>query len=283
MTPSEGSVRLLAIDLDGTLLDSHQKISNRNVRALTRAHKDGIHVAIVTGRRNSATRLLTSALDFPHFQITSAGALISSTTQGTMMASFWKPERLQRFLTHVVLFRARTFLIAQAEGPGEILCENPDRQDPHVDRYIRLNGDFIVRSQCLANPVPRNVLQVAFLGGLDRMETLRNRVSEFPDLDSVSVAQTRYPERDFELVDVVEAGSDKGHALGWLAKTLDIESSDVMAIGDNLADQSMLQYAGHPVVMANGHETLKALWPVTGTNDADGVATAVEKYCLQHS
>ena len=281
MTPLHGSVRLLAIDLDGTLLDSGQKISHRNLGTLERAHERGIQVAIVTGRRYSAARGLTSSLDFPYFLITSAGALISSSANGTLVASFWNPTRLERFLAHLAAFRSHTFLIAQAVGRGEILCQGPDPEDPHVNRYLRLNREFILRSQRLDGPAPRNILQVAFLGGLERMELLRTRLATFPDVRAVSVAETRYPERDFELIDVVECGANKGHALGWLARTLDVESGDVMAIGDNLADRSMLEYAGLAVVMGNGHNDLKGRWPVTSSNDADGVAEAVEKCALE--
>ena len=113
------------------------------------------------------------------------------------------------------------------------------------------------------------------------MEMLGKRVKAFSDLEALSVSQTRYPERDFELIDVVGSGADKGQSLKRLAQMLRIDAGETMAIGDNLADRSMLEYAGRSVVMANGHDDLKRRWRVTGSNDADGVAEAVEECWLE--
>ncbi len=281
MTHPHRSVRLAAIDLDGTLLDSRQNISDRNLRTLRLACDRGIQIAIVTGRRHSAARSLVALFNFPHFLITSAGALISSSEDGTLVANTWDSTLLQRFLAHVAMFRSQTFLIKHAEGKDQILCQVPDEGDPHVDRYLRLNGESILRCERLDNPVPENILQVAFMGGLEPMEMLRTRVEAFSGVEAISVSQTRYPERDFELIDVVESGADKGQSLKRLAQMLGIDASETMAIGDNLADRSMLEYAGRSVVMANGHDDLKRRWRVTGSNDADGVAEAVEECWLE--
>lgn len=275
------SVRLAAIDLDGTLLDSRQNISDRNLRTLRLTCDRGIQIAIVTGRRHSAARDLIAAFDFPHFLITSAGALISSSESGTLVASTWDSALLQRFLAHAAMFRSQTFLIEHAEGRDQLLCQEPDEGDPHVDRYLCLNKDSVLRREQLDNPVPENILQVAFMGGLKPMEMLGKRVKAFSDLEALSVSQTRYPERDFELIDVVGSGADKGQSLKRLAQMLRIDAGETMAIGDNLADRSMLEYAGRSVVMANGHDDLKRRWRATGSNDADGVAEAVEECWLE--
>jgi len=95
------------------------------------------------------------------------------------------------------------------------------------------------------------------------------------------VALTEYEFRDFSLVDVMQAGCSKGTALADWARTRGYAPSEVMAVGDNLNDIEMLEFAGTPVVMGNGIPDLHARgWAVTGTNDEAGVARAVETFIL---
>ena len=271
-------MRLLAVDLDGTLLDSNWELSDRNRRALTTARRQGVEIAIVTGRRNSAARRLVQALDFDHYLITSAGALVSSKTAGPLVSREWDGDLLEQFLSHVHRFRGATFLITNAEGPGEILSQDPDVEDPHVARYLRLNKGFIARSSDLAAPAGAGVLQVAFMGPLGRMDELRGIIDGFGRLDEISVSHTRYPERDFELIDAVRSDADKGHAVRKLADMLGIDAGQTMAIGDNHADEAMLEFAGLPFVVANAQDALKRRWPVIPSNDDNGVALAIDTH-----
>ncbi len=240
------------------------------------ARRQGVEIAIVTGRRNSAARRLVQALDFDHYFITSAGALVSSKTAGPLVTREWNGDLLEQFLSHVHRFRGATFLITDAEGPGEILCQEPDVEDPHVARYLRLNDGFIARSSNLATSTGAGVLQVAFMGSLGRMDELRGIIDGFGRLDEISVSHTRYPERDFELIDAVRSDADKGHAVRKLAEMLGIEAGQTMAIGDNHADEAMLEFAGHPFVVANAADGLKRRWPVVPSNDENGVARAIQ-------
>ena len=96
-----------------------------------------------------------------------------------------------------------------------------------------------------------------------------------------SVALTEYEFRDFSLVDVMQAGCSKGTALARLGAARGYAPREVMAVGDNLNDLEMLEFAGYPVVMGNGIPDLQARgWAVTGTNDEAGVAQAVETFIL---
>ena len=276
MPGAKPAVRLLAVDLDGTLLDSNWELSDRNRRALTRARTQGVEIAIATGRRNSAARTLVQSLDFDHYLITSAGALVSSKTAGPLLSHQWDEGLLEQFLSHVQRFRGATFLITDSEGPGEIQCQDPDLEDPHVGRYVRLNEGFIARNSNLAAHPGAGVLQVAFMGSLIRMDELRGVIDGFGSLDNISVSHTRYPERDFELIDAVRCDADKGHAVRKLAEMLGIAAGRTMAIGDNHADEAMLEFAGHPFVVANAQDELKRRWPVIPSNDEDGVALAID-------
>jgi hypothetical protein len=92
------------------------------------------------------------------------------------------------------------------------------------------------------------------------------------------VLRTEYPERNLSIVDVLNQGCSKGHALERWANHRGIAREQVMAIGDNYNDIEMLAFAGHPVIMGNASEELRGRgWAVTLSNDQCGVAAAVEQ------
>jgi hydroxymethylpyrimidine pyrophosphatase-like HAD family hydrolase len=92
----------------------------------------------------------------------------------------------------------------------------------------------------------------------------------------VTVLRTEYPERDLSMIDVLNTGCSKGHALERWAAHRGLRREQVMAIGDNHNDVEMLEFAGYPVIMGNACEELRGRgWNVTLGNDACGVAAAV--------
>ena len=99
------------------------------------------------------------------------------------------------------------------------------------------------------------------------------------DPAAFEVALTEYQHRDFSLVDVVRAGCTKGSALAAWAASRGLSADQVMAVGDNLNDLQMLEFAGTPVLMGNAVAELKNRgWPVTLGNDESGVARAIDTY-----
>jgi hypothetical protein len=112
---------------------------------------------------------------------------------------------------------------------------------------------------------------------MDRM-SLALRALEVAGMNGlVTVLRTEYPERDLSMIDVLNAGCSKGHALERWAKHRGYQRDEVMAVGDNHNDVEMLEFAGHPVIMGNACEELRGRgWRVTRGNDACGVASAVE-------
>ena len=119
--------------------------------------------------------------------------------------------------------------------------------------------------------------QVAFTGGVEQMRALAAEVRALPQAPEVTVTLTEYAERDFSLLDLIAGGWSKGAALRDHARRFDLESTAVMAVGDNLNDREMLEFAGRPVVMGNAVEPLKRLgWPITSSHDECGLADAIE-------
>src|SRR5688572_6549973 len=104
MTP----IRLLAIDIDGTLLDSKWNLPEGNRRALVEAYRRGVQIVFVTGRRYHITYPITCTFDFPHYVITTAGAVARSHSSEHIFAHNLEPELVSEFISHIQRFRPFT-------------------------------------------------------------------------------------------------------------------------------------------------------------------------------
>ncbi len=143
----------------------------------------------------------------------------------------------------------------------------------------RGTGNTSAEMSPLRDCLTEDPIQVMFTGYANQMREVETFLSRLPFASEYSLAMTVYDKRDFGLVDVIAPGCSKGATLAEWVRRRGWSRDDVMAIGDNLNDMEMLQYAGLPVVMGNSVPELKTLgWRETLTNDQGGVAAAIELY-----
>ena len=116
------------------------------------------------------------------------------------------------------------------------------------------------------------------------MRELAELLTSLPRAAEYSQALTEYQLRNFSLLDVVSPGRSKGRTLAEWSTQRGLTPSEVMAVGDNLNDREMLEFAGIPVVMGNATPGLKKPgWIQTDTNDEEGLAKAIIKYALKRN
>jgi hypothetical protein len=159
-----------------------------------------------------------------------------------------------------------------------------DWTHPHRRGYYQKNKAFIAAApSLLADALAgEDPIQVMFNGGVQPMRLLVRDLRAAPIADRYSVAITEYELRDFSLVDVNAAGCSKGTTLARWADAQGCARDEVMAVGDNLNDLEMLDFAGTAVVMGNAADVVKQARPfhVTGTNDEGGLADAIRRFAL---
>jgi Cof subfamily protein (haloacid dehalogenase superfamily) len=274
-------IRLLAIDIDGTLLDSQFNLSEANRAAVVAAHRHGAEVVLVTGRRFSFTQPVAAQFPIELTIIASNGALVKSP-QGTTLARQLLPRAQARgVLATADAYRDNALLLFDREGMGQIVAERLDLAHTPVERYVERNREYLQQVKRLEDALTDDPIQVLFMGAVEPMRELYQQLREAPCTPAVTLARTEYVERDLTLLDVLARGCNKGAALARLAARRGIAAKETMAIGDNWNDWEMLEFAGLPVLMANSAEELKQKgWAVTGSNDESGVAAAIEKYLL---
>ena len=272
----KNSIRLLASDIDGTLLNPQFKISPADLNALREADAAGIEVVLVTGRRHTFALPIAQQLGFDLWLISSNGAVTRSLSGETFHRDLMPRETCHALCTAMQEFRGHTVLTFDKETKGAIVLEHLDDLNPSIRRWLEKNMPYIEFVIPIENSLTNDPIQTMFCGSMARMnQALRTLKASGLD-NRITVLRTEYPDRDLSMIDVLNQGCSKGHALERWAAHRGYRRDQVMAIGDNHNDVEMLEFAGYPVIMGNACQELRARgWSVTLGNDRCGVAAAI--------
>jgi Cof subfamily protein (haloacid dehalogenase superfamily) len=276
------AIRLIAVDVDGTLLDSRSRLPEANRLALEEALERGIRVALVTGRSYPFALPIIRQLPSSLMLILSNGS-VARHGDGRHYRRWPLPRRVaRRVLESTRRFRNDAALIFDRDGPGQIVSETMDWDDANRKGYYDKNLEFIEVQPRLEQALREDPLQIMFNGTVARMRELVAELTELPVQDEINAEVTEYEHRDFTLVDILAAGCSKAAALGHWSEDLGIAPAEIMAVGDNLNDMGMLELAGLPVVMGNAvRPLLERGWYVTGSHDEAGLAQAIRELVLE--
>ncbi len=271
-------IRLLAVDIDGTLLNHQFQISDADLSALQRAKELGIEVVLVTGRRHTFALPIAKLLGFDLWLISSNGAITRSLSGETFHRDLLPAATCRKLCGIMKEFRGNTVLTFDTESSGAIVLERMDELTISIQRWLEKNREYIrfvipVEDSLLTDPV-----QAMFCGPIARMQQALQVLASVELGNQITVLRTEYPVRDLSIVDVLNYQCSKGHALERWANYRGISREQVMAVGDNYNDIEMLAFAGHPFIMGNASEELRSRgWPVTSSNDQSGIAAALEQ------
>ena len=212
-------IRLLAIDIDGTLLDGRGRLPDAHRDALVEASARGIEIALVTGRSFHFTaRGRRSAADsaHPHRQQRRRG---EAENRGDGVAARAARDAARRILAETRHLEDSVAIVFDRPGERQIVFERMDWSHPHRRGYYEKNKAYIAAAPSpLADVLTEDPIQVMFNGSVAPMRALVAALRAMPIADRFSVAITEYVPRDFSLVDVNGAGCSKGTTLArWAA------------------------------------------------------------------
>ena len=317
-------VRMIAVDMDGTLVGPDGRISERNLAAMKAAEKAGVVVVVATGRRHCyAMRVLRGLGLREQDALISSNGTVTRTIGAKLLDRTLLPLETARWLCgHVEEFRNALVVTFDKVGPdgedarGALVVEDLAELNASIGKWMVANEPYIERvvpiEKALEDEAP---IQMMLCGTVERMRRAEARLLEHPGVSAVGVTplrkdelrrwenlgqaeggitpqerasgaeaalhRTEYPERDLSIVDILPAGCSKGSALLRLAEGRGIMAEEILAIGDNWNDVSMLEVAGRAVLMGNAPDDLKAVaaergWVIGLRHDEDGVAEAIE-------
>jgi Cof subfamily protein (haloacid dehalogenase superfamily) len=270
-------IRLLATDIDGTLLNPEFRISERDLSTLRRARAAGIEIVVVTGRRHTFALPIVNQPGFDLWLISSNGAVTRSLSGETFHRDLMPVETCRRVCAAMQEFRGNTVLTFDKETKGTLVLERLDELSLSIQRWLEKNLQYIDFVIPLERALVTDPIQAMFCGSMERMALALQTLNNSDLQGMVTILRTEYPHRDLSMIDVLNAGCSKGHALQRWAAHRGYCREEVMAVGDNHNDVEMLEFAGYPVIMGNACEELRARgWHVTGSNNACGLADAIE-------
>lgn len=271
-------VRLIAIDIDGTLLDSNFQVSERNLATLRRANSLGLEIVLATGRRHTFALPVARALGFDVALISSNGA-VTRTSTGELFHSDPLPlAAALELVAHMSDFRRNLVVTLDGDAEGCLLLETLDELNESIQRWLEKNRPYLRFVQPIEEGLTRDPIQAMFCGTVERMAAAQKHLKKNKGLlTRITALKTQYDKRDLCMVDILNRGCTKGAALRRWAEFKGYKPEEVMAIGDNYNDIEMLEFAGHSYIMGNATEELRDRgYNTTLANNENGVAMAID-------
>ena len=278
-------IRLAAMDLDGTLLDSRKEVSPRTCAALRACQAKGVKVVFASGRGVEAVAALARAAGLDGPLITANGGRVDESPAGPILYMDPFPRPLAQRAFQLLMDLKVCFVMY---GPGVVyqLNASPYGQDRGLGKGPLRAGGEAVRWNPVAVVRDPTVACRQGLGHVLKMVLFSQDPAQLQQAARLLAAHTpcQLSSSGRDNLEVMAPGGGKGRALAFLMGRLGLKKEQVMAFGDSTNDLDMLGAAGWPVAMGNALDVVKALaWRVAPSCDQDGVAQMLEAYVLEHS
>lgn len=273
------NIKMVGLDLDGTLLTSEKKVTDYTKNILEKAIAQGCEVLISTGRPLSAVSKEVFRIEGMRYAVTVNGAKIYDLRSGNVI--FEKPVPFDvavKVMDICCAYESIPELITVDKIYTNARClEHLEEyyDHPSMIEYVLTTRTGVpdVREMLMHTKQSIDKLRAVFRDPKERLEA-RERLQKIP---GIVIANSSTVDLEINV-----EGADKGTGLLWLGEQLGIEKEEIMACGDSYNDYEMLKAVGFAVAMENGEDSVKAIADyITDTNDHDGVAKAFEKFVLK--
>lgn len=267
-------IRLVATDLDDTLLNQEWKISSSNIQAIRQAVKQGVKVTLATGRMAVSSRKYAREMGLDVPIITYHGALVEQALSGevlyrkvieTDLAAEVVENLLKKEIHTQIYIKDRVFVSkvnAYSEAYGKMASVAVEEAD--LFKLLEKEPEGLEKILCIGEEIE-----------------LKKAGDE---LRKIYADRLHFTSSKAHFFDMIHPDVNKGAALKALADGWNIKQEEVMAIGDSINDREMITYAGIGVAMGNAHPEIKRIADyITASNGEDGVAKAIEKFILRES
>ena len=273
------AIRMIVVDLDGTLLNSQNEVSPRNIQALRSAAARGVEILPCTGRVQGESIFVCEALQVCRYLATCNGSLIYDLQQKKQLQC--TSMSLETALQLIDILE-RNEVFYQIYGVNDSYCSHRSMQridhSGVIQSYIDAYRDTQILFDDFTQLAKRDgVVALKFFASSTDIPTItrvRHEIDQVPGIRTTSSLPHN--------IEILCDGIDKFTAIAQFAKTLGIAPQEMMALGDSENDINLVQHAGIGVAMENGVPEIKQVADfVAPSNNADGVAVAVERFLLQ--
>lgn len=272
------SFKLICIDIDGTLLDNNEKISERNLQAIRKAYEKGVKTVVATGRLFASANYFAELLKIKTPVIASNGAYIRDKKDDNIIYnSVLGVENNRKILELLRKHRLEPYFngfeSVYTEKTGHFTAYHAKTNEKlPKDKQIKIK---IVNDWEKTFKEDKNEISKCLVIDKD-IEKLSKAKEAMSKLKGVEVVSS-----SVHIFEVMNKGVSKGNAVQILAELYNYTKNEIICIGDNENDLSMIEYAGLGVAMGNGLKIIKKKADyITDTNNNDGVAKVIEKFVL---
>lgn len=272
-------IKLIGLDLDGTVFNDKKQISERNVDAISRAIEKGVIVMPATGRPYTGLPEEFLAIPGVRYALTANGSsVLDLVEQKVVYSDLLEPEKALPLLDVVLSYDALVDVFIEGYGYA------PDSSIESIVNYMQseVMTDYFLKTRAFfegdilhfirQNKKPIEKMQMIFRDMAEK-ERAYAQLSQIPGITITSALVNN--------IEINSATANKGNGLLGLGKLLGIERNQIMACGDSGNDAEMIKAVGLGVAMGNASDHIKSLADfITLTNEEDGVAHAIEKFVL---
>lgn len=265
--------KLIALDMDGTLLNGELQLSNRTKDAINAVNKKGVNVVLSTGRMLSSAQVYARELELDNYIIASNGAVIVDGSENIIYSKNINLDKLE-----VIMDIGKFY---------DVYYHFYDSNTLYTDNYVKEIVDFYNnRDSRIDYKVIRDTKEIYEIDNLKAYKFIfiDNDINKLDRIkeDLVEIPEITITKSWINNVEVMDKDTSKGLGLKFLCNKLNISKEEVIAVGDNENDLSMIKYAGLGVAMGNAEEKIKKQADfITTSNNEDGVAEVIDKFILK--
>ncbi|MBT2669590.1 HAD family phosphatase [Streptomyces sp. ISL-14] len=268
--------RLLAVNIDGTLLQSNGRLNKSTKEAIDYVHQKGVHVALVTSRNYHSAKKVAKALKINPMIVAQQGAFVGASIEKPIMVKRISEEltvelvqMLEKTTCQILLIHEKYSLGNRVNLPENLLGKSVmylNDQNIYAQNYV---DD--ISEELIDQPMAPTKMDVIFSEKIDRNDMLKLIKKMFPEVDVIL-----HPGHKMT---IVPKGVSKWSGVLYLADHLEVRRTEIVSIGDGLDDMEMIAGSGLGVAMGNADEEVRkvAKW-VTRSNDQDGVAYMLREF-----
>lgn len=264
------SYKLVALDMDGTLLNDNLEISTRNRDKIINLVKSGIHVVLATGRTFKAARYYANELGLDIPIITYNGSLIKEVITEKVIYSTQITNEVARKILGI---GEKLDVYTKAYIDDVLFVAGESEEAVSFSQNHRISYEVIGK---LSENINDNPYMIVFNDSIEKIDRIKKCLNDSKDLP---VSFTLSTPNSLEVMDI---GVSKAKALEYLAKELNIARDEVIAIGNSLNDYEMISWAGLGIAMRNSDDQLLDKWNIIShyDNNENGVSHILDKYCI---
>lgn len=267
-------IKLLALDLDGTLTNSQKKVSEKNKEYIKLAQEKGVKIVLASGRPVIGIKEVATELDLwnlgGYILAYNGGQIIDCKTNKDLIKNTISNE----YYNEICSINQKFNVFALSYNNNGVICENDSNEYVIKEGYNNSVPVFKVSS--LLQEIKSPVVKFMIVGEpIELQKTFEYMKKTFENKLNIFFSEPYFME-------VTPLGIEKSSSLAKLTETLGYKSENVMACGDGLNDIPMLKYAGLSICMENGYDETKACADyIAPSNEDDGVAYAIQKFILE--